>query len=160
VAAVVSHLLLKLLAANIGHRVNKILASAFLKKLLAIAIKKVVQAAVTVAVLQFFAVHFGVAIGGSTLMWIVLPLLGAYLAYKIATFPKDLGAAVLKKVHQELDDSFQGMNRTILEKVFEAIFTGNELVDAVAEEQQFQATLWKLGEKVDTPLVERRLEWK
>jgi hypothetical protein len=156
VAAVVGHLLLKLLAANIGHIVAKILASAFLKKLLAIAIKKVVLAAVTAAVLQFLAVHFGAAIGGSTLMWIVLPLLAAYLAYKIATFPEDLGAAVSKKVRQELDERFQGMNRTILEKVFEAVFTGNELVDAIAEDQQFQTTLRKLGEKVDTALVETK----
>lgn len=148
VAVIVAHLLLKLLAANIAHIVAKLLASAFLKKLLAILIKKFVLAAVTAAVLQFLATHVGIAAGGSTVMWIVMPLLIAYIGYKITTFPKKLGEKVSKNIRQELESKFESTNQTILEKIFESVFGGNELVREIAKDEQFQNILRKLGEKV------------
>jgi hypothetical protein len=148
VATIVAHLLFKLLAANIGHIVAKLLASAFLKKLLAILIKKFVLAAVTAAVLQFLATHVGIAAGGSTIMWIVMPLLIAYIGYKIATFPQKLGEKVSKKIRQELESKFESTNKTILEKIFESVFGGNDLVQAIAKDEEFQDMLRNLGEKV------------
>lgn len=149
VATIVAHLLLKLLAANIGHMVAKLLASAFLKKLLAILIKKFVLAAVTAVVLQFLATHVGIAAGGSTIMWIVMPLLMAYIGYKVATFPKKLGEKVSRKIREELESRFEPTNRTILEKIFESVFGGNDLVREIAKDEEFQNMLRCLGEKME-----------
>lgn len=148
VAVIVAHLLLKLLAANIGHAVAKLLASSFLKKVLAILIKKFVLAAVTTAVLQFLAAHVGVAVGGSTIMWIVMPLLIGYIGYQIATFPKKLGEKVSKNIREELESKFESTNKTVLEKIFESVFGGNDLVQAIAKDEEFQNMLRKLGEKM------------
>lgn len=150
VAAIVAHLLLKLLAANIGHIVAKLLASTVLKKLLAILIKKFVLAAVTATVLQFLATHVGVAVGGSTIMWIVMPLLMAYIGFKIATFPEELGKKVSEKIRQELESRFESTNKTILEKIFESVFGGNELVQVIAGDEDFQNMLRTLGEKMES----------
>lgn len=148
VATIVAHLLLKLLAANIGHIVAKTVGSAFLKKFLGILIKKFILAAVTGAVVQFMATHVGVAVGGSTIMWIVTPLLVVYIGYKIATFPEKLGEKVSVKIKEELAANFESTNRSILEKIFEDVFSGNDLVKAVVQDEEFKGMMRKLGEKV------------
>jgi hypothetical protein len=148
VATIVAHLLLKLLAANIAHVVAKLLASAFLKKVLAILIKKFVLAAVTTAVVQFLATHIGAAVGGSTIMWIVMPVLVAYIGRQIAKFPETLSVKVSASIRKELDGRFEPTNQTILEKVFHTIFGGNELVQAIAMDEEFRNMLRNWGEEI------------
>ncbi len=138
VTTIVAHLLLKLLAANIAHLVAKILASALLKKILAVLVKKFVLAAVTTVVVQFLATHVGVAVGGSTIMFIVMPLLIAYIGYQIAKFPETLSEKVSKKIREELESKFESTNKTILEKIFRAVFSGSDLVQAIANDQEFR----------------------
>jgi hypothetical protein len=116
--------------------------------LLAILIKKFVLAAVTAAVLQFLATYVGIAAGGSIIVWIVMPPLIAYIGYKFATFPQKLGEKVSKKIRQELESKFESTNKTILEKIFESVFGGNDLVQAIAKDDEFQDMLRNLGEKV------------
>lgn len=148
-ATIVAHLLLKLLAANMSKIVAKILASAFLKKILAVLVKKFILTVVTTAVLQFLGTHVGAAVGGSTIMWIVLPLLAAYIGYKIATFPEKLGEKVSKKIREQLSEKFESTNTTILEKIFEQVFGEDELVQVIAKDKGFQTMMRKLGEKVE-----------
>jgi hypothetical protein len=88
IAAIVAHMLMKLMAAQIGSVIAHILGSIVIHKLLMLLVKKVVVGAVVTAVVNFLAVHVGAAVGGSTIMFIILPLLAAYLVYKIATFRK------------------------------------------------------------------------
>jgi hypothetical protein len=147
VTRIVANLLLKLLAANIAHLVAKLLASALLKKVLAVLIKKFVLAAVTTTVVQFLATHVGAAVGGSTIMFIVMPLLIAYIGYQIATFPEMLSEKVSKKIRKELESKFESTNKTILEKIFHTVFGGNELVQAIANDEEFRNMLRNLGEE-------------
>jgi hypothetical protein len=148
VTTIVAHFLLKLLAANIAHLVAKLLSSALLKKVLAILIKKFVVAAVTTTVVQFLAAHVGVAVGGSTIMFIVMPLLIAYIGYQIATFPEMLSEKVSKKIRKELESKFESTNQTILEKIFHAVFGGDELVQVIANDEEFRNMLRNLGEEI------------
>ena len=143
-----AHLLLKLLAAKIAHLVAKLLASAFLKKMLAILIKKFMLTAVTTTVVQFLATHIGVAVGGSTIMWIVMPILIAYIGRQIAKFPETLSQKVSENICEELDSKFELTNKTILEKVFHTVFGGNELVQAIAMDEELRNMLRNLGEKI------------
>jgi hypothetical protein len=148
VTTIVAHLLLKLLAANIAHLVAKLLGSALLKKVLAVLIKKFVLAAVTTTVVQFLATHVGAAVGGSTIMFIVMPLLIAYIGYQISTFPEMLSKKVSKKIREELESKFESTNKTILEEIFHTVFGGNELVQAIANDEEFRNMLRNLGEEI------------
>jgi hypothetical protein len=127
VAALVSQVLVKLLAADIGAVVAKILSSALLKKLVALLVKKVVIVAVGAAVVKFLAVHVSAAVGGISVMYLAIPLLAGFMAYKIATFPKKIGKEVSKSVCKELSERFTPINKSILDKIFEQIVDGEEL---------------------------------
>jgi hypothetical protein len=148
VGAVLANVLLKLLAAHIGAIVAKIMSSALLKKLIVLLVKKVVITAVGAAVLNFLAVHVGVAIGGSTVMWIVAPLLLTYVGYKIYTFPEKIAEEVSNSVRKELSGRFDGMNESILDKIFDQIVNGEELVLAIAKNGEFQTMITDLAMKV------------
>jgi hypothetical protein len=152
----VAHLLLKLLAAHIGTIVSHILASSTLQHVLLGMMKKFVLAAITGAVLNFLMVHFGTALAGASIMWVVLPIIAAYIAYKIHGFPKELGEKVSKSVRKELDDQFDIMNTTILEKIFDSVFNSNELVQAIANDKEFQDAMRNLGNKVEPKLQKAR----
>jgi hypothetical protein len=149
VAAIVAQILLKLMAAHMGAVVAKVLASAALQHVLIGLAKKFILAAVTAAVFQFLTVHFGAALAGASVLWVVIPIIAGYMVYKIATFPKELGKSVSKSVRKEIDRNFDSMNKTVLEKIFHTVFEGNELVDAIARDPDFQDTIRKLGEKVE-----------
>lgn len=149
---VVGHLLLKLLAAHIGTIGAHILASAALQHVLVALMKKFVLAAVTAAVFNFLTVHFGAALVGASILWIVLPIIAGYMAYKIHEFPKQLGEKVPKSVRQELDDRFDNLNKTILENIFDSVFKGNELVQAIANDDEFQDLRRTLGKEAESTL--------
>jgi hypothetical protein len=148
VAALVAQVIVKLLAAHIGALVAKILSSALIKKLVALLVKKVVVVAVGAAVVNFLAVHVSAAIGGSSVMWVVIPGLIGFMAYKIATFPKKIGKEVSKSVHKELLERFMPMNKSILDKIYEQVINGEELVNALAEDEEFKSILTDLAKKV------------
>lgn len=131
----------------------KVLASAALQHVLLGLAKKLILTAVVSAVFQFLTIHFGAALAGMSVLWVVIPAILAYVAYKIATFPEELGEAVAKDVRKELDGNFDSMNKTVLEKIFSAVFRGNDLVDAIARDEDFQDAMRNLGETVDEAVV-------
>jgi hypothetical protein len=133
--------------------VAKVLASAALQHVLVGLAKKFVLAAVTTAVFHFLTVHFGAALAGASILWVVIPIIAAYMVYKIATFPKELGQSVSKSVRKELDKNFDTMNKTILEKIFNSVFESSELVNAIARDEEFQDAIRMLGEKVEPSLI-------
>jgi hypothetical protein len=136
--------------------VAKVLASAALQHVLMALAKKFVLAAVTAAVFQFLTVHFGAALAGASILWVVLPIIAGYLVYKIATFPKELGEAVSKDVRKELDKNFDSMNKTILEKIFYSVFEGDELAGTIARDGDFQDAIRQLGEQIDPTLIDMK----
>ncbi|KAH7371007.1 hypothetical protein BKA66DRAFT_470430 [Pyrenochaeta sp. MPI-SDFR-AT-0127] len=114
--------------------------------------KKFVLVAITTTVFNFLVAHFGAALAGASIMWIVLPIIAGYMAYKIHEFPKELGEKVSKSVRNELDARFDNMNKTILENIFDSVFKSNDLVQAIADDDEFQDAMRKLGEKVEPKL--------
>ncbi|KAF8850871.1 hypothetical protein BDZ45DRAFT_696406 [Acephala macrosclerotiorum] len=147
VGVVVAHLLIKLLATNVGHIVTKFLASAAAKKMIFIIVKKYAITVVTGVVVNFLATHITAAVGGSSIMWIVAPILLVYITYEIATFPESLGKKVSKKIREELEMNFETTNKTILEKVFDSIFSGDELLQKIAHDDEFQEMVQGLNKE-------------
>lgn len=135
-----------------GTIVAHILASTALQHVLVGLMKKFVLAAVTTAVFNFLVLHFGAALAGASIMWVVLPIIVAYMAYKIHEFPKELGGKVAASVRAELDDQFENMNKTILEKIFESVIGSDKLVRKIAEDEGFRDVMRELGEKVEPEL--------
>lgn len=136
VGAIVVHVLIKLLATHISVLVTKLLSTALIHNIVLILVKKVIIVAVGTAVFNFLAAHVAAAAGGASFMWIVLPLLAAYIAYRITTFPEKIGKEVSKSVRQELSDRFLGMNRTILERIKDEVLNGEKLVEALAGDKE------------------------
>ncbi len=149
VAAVVAHTLIKLMAANVGQIVAHLLAMGFVQKMLMLIAKKIIVEAILSAVLHFLAVHVGAAVGSTTLMFVVAPLLAIYIGYKVYTFPAKTGEEVSKSVRNELAQNFESINRTMLEKIFHRVFGGNELVQAIAMDEDFMDMLNGFGRKLE-----------
>jgi hypothetical protein len=149
VAAVVAHTLIKLMAANVGQIVAHLLAMGFVQKMLMLIAKKIIVEAILSAVLHFLAVHVGAAVGSTTLMFVVAPLLAIYIGYKVYTFPAKTGEEVSKSVRNELAQNFESINRTMLEKIFHRVFGGNELVQAIAMDEDFVDMLNGFGRKLE-----------
>jgi len=53
---------------------------------------------------------------------------------------------VSKKIRKELESKFESTNSTILEKIFHAVFDGNDLVQAISNDEQFRNMLRNMGE--------------
>lgn len=149
VAAVITHMLIKLLAANIGHIIAHLLAMGFIQKMLMLIAKKIIVGAVLSAILHFLAVQVGAAVGSTSVMWILAPMLAAYIGYKVMTFPEKIGKEVSKSVRKELAENFESINRTMLEKIFARVFEGNELVNTIVQDEEFVDMLNGFGRKLE-----------
>lgn len=88
IAAVVAHTLMKLMAANFGQIVAHLLAMGFVQKMLMLVTKKIIVEAVLSAVLHYLALHVGAAVGSTTVMWVLAPLLAIYIGYKSILSPQ------------------------------------------------------------------------
>jgi hypothetical protein len=55
---------------------------------------------------------------------------------------------VSKSVRKELLERFTPMNKSILDKIFEQVVNGEELVNALAEDKEFKSILTDLAKKV------------
>ena len=147
IASVAAHALLKAIAMNMGLIVKKFLASAAAKKVGALLMHKV-MGVITTAVVNFLLIHFGSAIGVGALMWIILPIVAVILYEQIENFPKKMGDEVSKSVRSYLASNFQQTNKDIFEKIFEEIFNGEKLLEAVAEDENVKDMLRALCDKV------------
>lgn len=134
VGAAIIQIFAKLLAAHIGTIISKVMASAAIKKVIALASKKVVGG----VLVSFLASHIAAAAGGVSVAWIVLPALGVYLVYKINTFPRTLARKVSESVKNELSERFYGMNKDILDRILEEVLNGEKLVEALACDKEVQ----------------------
>ncbi|KAF2006905.1 hypothetical protein P154DRAFT_615012 [Amniculicola lignicola CBS 123094] len=152
VAGVVAHILVKLLAVHISSIVAHILASSALQHILVVLLKKFVIAAVISAVSNFLIAHFGAALAGASIMWVVIPIIAGFMAYEIHHFPKELGEKVSASVRSELEGRFDNMNETILENIFDSILRSNDLVKDIADDEEFRDAMRKLGKEVEPGL--------
>ncbi|MCJ1463481.1 hypothetical protein MMC07_002089 [Pseudocyphellaria aurata] len=79
---------------------QEILSSALIENLVLLVVKKAVIAAVCGALIKFLAVYVSIANGGSSIMWLVIPLLVMNMGYKIALFPGTGGERDRKELTQ------------------------------------------------------------
>jgi hypothetical protein len=96
-------------------------------------VHKLLISVISAAVVQFLALNFRVMVGPATVLWVVIPIIAAYLIVKIIDFPGELGSDISKKVRTELETRFDQINKGILQSTFDDIFNGDKLLDSVAE---------------------------
>lgn len=136
---------MKVIIAKIGPIVAKFLASAAFKKVITAIAHKLIVSVIASAVLHFLAAQIGAAIGASTIMWIIIPIVAAILIAQIQNFPGKLGKEVAMSIRQHLEENFKPTNKNILERVFDQIFRGEDLLTAVAQDKEVQKAIEELG---------------
>ena len=120
------------LAANIGHILAKVMASAAFKKVLFALIHKMVVGVIVGTVLKFLAATFGASVGAGVLSFVLFPIMAAVIYAQAKGFPSKLGREVSKSVRDHLGLQFEGMNREILKDTYQKIFQGKDLLEVVA----------------------------
>jgi mannose/fructose/N-acetylgalactosamine-specific phosphotransferase system component IID len=84
--------------------------------LIATAVKKFVLAAILSTVAKALAAKLGIA-AGSAFAVVLLPLVAAFIAYEVATFPEHLGAKVSEKVATEIGENFEKINENVVAQI-------------------------------------------
>jgi hypothetical protein len=148
IAAYTATAVMHVIVAKIGPIVAKFLASAAFKKVIAAVAHKLIVGAVTSTVLHFLAAQVGAAIGASTILWIIIPIVAAILVAQIQHFPEKLGKQVAESIRVHLDKNFKPTNKNILEQVFDQIFRGDDLLKAVAQDRDVQKAVKQLYEEI------------
>ncbi|MDQ3799498.1 MAG: hypothetical protein M3384_08615 [Acidobacteriota bacterium] len=145
VAKTVALILVKLLASHMAIIIAKILSSAAIKTLIATVVKKFILAAILAAIAKAVAAKFGIGVVGATAI-VLLPVVAAFIAYEIYTFPSHLGAKVASKVSSELSNQFDTINTNIAQEIFSKLpeLTLTELAENLANSDEVQNEIHKL----------------
>jgi hypothetical protein len=152
---------MKVFVTKIGPIVAKFLASAAFRKFITAMAHKLIVGVITSTVVHFLAAQIGAAIGAGAIMWIIIPIVAAILIAQIHNFPEKLGTEVAISIRQHLERNwYEGWgkgwwtkwtpvnfsfskptNKNILEQVFNQIFRGEDLLKAVAQDEEVQKAM-------------------
>lgn len=145
VAKTVALILVKLLASHMAVIIAKILSSAAIKTLIATVIKKFLLAAILAAIAKAVAAKLGIGVAGAMAI-VLLPVVAAFIAYEIYTFPPHLGAKVAAKVSGELSSQFDAINTNIAQEIFRALpeIALTDLAENLAQSDAVQNEIHKL----------------
>ncbi len=121
IAAKIAILLAQSLSTTLKVVLAKVLASAALKAAIAAAVKKFLVAAIVAAIVKLVAAKFGITALGA-FVWVLIPLIAAYITYEVIVFPETLGEKVSEKVVSDLAGSFDQINRSAMETVVSEVF--------------------------------------
>lgn len=113
-------LLIKALHLHMKTIIVKALSSVAVKKAILIYTKKFIAAAILAGVAKAIALKLGISATGAAMI-ILLPLVLAYLAREIYTFPRHLGEKVSERVVHELDSSYRALNQQISSTIADAL---------------------------------------
>lgn len=135
----VAMLVAKLMATHLKVVLAKVLSTGALKMVIAAAVKKFLVVAVISAIAKGVAAKFGIGLGAA-FMWVLLPLVAAYITYQIYTFPKELGEKVGEQVAKELSGQYRAVNEEVFDRVVAHILeTGvHALVAPIAASAEVQ----------------------
>lgn len=122
IATKIAMMLVKFIALHLKGVIAKVLASAAIKAIIATAVKKFILAALTATLVKAIAAKFGIS-ASAAFLWILIPVIVAYIAYEVVTFPQHLGGKVGDKIVEDLSSNYGKIN----EDVFDRIVT--EVVD-------------------------------
>jgi uncharacterized protein YacL len=142
----IAALLLKLLALHLKTVIVHVLASTAVKTMIAAAVKKFVVGALLAAIVKAVGAKLGIT-AASAFIWVLLPLIAAFIAYEVATFPAHLGESVSAKVAAELGDSFDEVNENVALKII-GQFAGTGLRELAAMLARDPAVQRSVGELV------------
>jgi hypothetical protein len=139
IATKIATLLMKLIAVHLKTIIAKVLASAAIKGIIAAAVKKFLIAAIAATVVKAIAAKFGIS-ASAAFLWVLLPVIAAYLIYEVATFPQHLGEKVGDKVVEDLRGSYNKINDDVFERiVYEVIDVGiGALASELAQNREVQ----------------------
>jgi hypothetical protein len=100
----------------------KIFASTTLKTAILAKIKTVIIASFLGAFIKLLAVKIGLSTGAA-FAWVILPILGAWLAYEALHFPEKLASNVSRDVARDLREGFPRTSETIAVTIVEMAIT-------------------------------------
>ncbi len=139
IATKIALLLMKFIALHLKAVIAKVLASAAIKGLIAVAVKKFLVAALAAALVKAIAAKFGIS-ASAAFLWVLLPIIAAFLIYEIATFPQQLGEKVGNRIVEDLSDSYAKINDEVFERIVtEVLGIGVEaLMGELGESEEIQ----------------------
>lgn len=120
ITTAISAVLVKNMAIFLKGAIAKVLATSAAKTMLMGIIKKIVAAKIIAA----FVAILGPVLGGVSIIYIVAPLLAAYIAYEISNLPEELAEKVSTAVASELSGSFEKINKGMATRLIQSMSIG------------------------------------
>lgn len=120
ITTAISAILVKNMALFLKGAIAKVLATSAAKTMLFGIIKKIVEAKIIAA----FVAILGPVLGGVSVVYIVAPILAAYIAYEIYNLPEELGKKVSNAVTSELSGDFDSINTGLATQLVKSMSIG------------------------------------
>lgn len=145
IAAKIAMMLVKFIAVHLKTVIAKVLASAAIKTIIAAAVKKFLVAALTAAIVKAIAAKFGIS-AGAVFLWILIPVIVAYIAYEVVTFPGHLGEKVSEKVVEDLSGKFTNINQDVFKRVVSEVIDNGfgAIIEQFAQSDEVQDAIGEL----------------
>lgn len=151
IAAKIASLIITSFSTHLKVYLGKILATGAIKSTVGIAVKKFLIYAITAALVKAIAIKFGVVITASTVMWVIIPVIVAFIAYEVATFPKHLAKSVSNKLADDLAGKYRSINAEVFEKLAVTLLQEGTRVIAheIGQDAELRSMLHKLDKSLD-----------
>lgn len=134
--------LLKNVAFFLKGAIAKVMATTAFKTMFATAVKKLVA----VKIIAVLAAILAPVIGSVSIVYIVAPLLAAFIAYEVATLPKNMGEKVSEAVRQELNGEFDKISTNVVTEILKSLTkrTLSALAKNIASDANFKDIVGQL----------------
>ncbi|MEZ5044101.1 MAG: hypothetical protein R2828_29680 [Saprospiraceae bacterium] len=127
----------------------KVLGTAAAKGILATIIKKIAAAKILAGLIALVGAKLGI-LTGSAIIWVLVPLIIAFIAREVIILPKKLGKKVSEEIRIGLSSQFHDVNQKIVHQiVLEFVKTGaNGLFNEIMATEEFKTGVKKLIREV------------
>lgn len=135
----------KSMAVFMKTAIAKVLASTAMKTMMMTAVKKIVAAKIIAGLIALVGTH----LGGMSVVWIVAPLLAAFIAYEVANLPEKMGKKVSEAVVAELNGEFEKINKNVVQQIIASFFTSviSSLATDIANDEEVKELLRNMVQK-------------
>ena len=120
IAVKISASLLVSLGTALKPIIVKLLASTAFKAAIAAKVKAIVVGALFAAFAKIIGVKLGLT-AGAAFVWLLIPVVVAWLAYEYSKFPEKLAESVSSSVAETMDNGFRDTSRSIAESIIEGV---------------------------------------
>lgn len=120
---------------HLKYIILKVLATPVVKKMIVVALKKYIIAAIGFALLKLISAKLSIGIG-AVFVIILIPVIVAWIAKDIKKFPKKLGKKVGEEVAKSIRGEYHSINRNITEEIVKELvsITATQLGDRMAKD--------------------------